>query len=198
MKIAIRYGCICLFFAVFAFLQGCEAKLPEFAGVYVLQNGKYTEVPRIKDLRNVEFNHQRREGFFGGQDFNIKVIINKDKFMPVDKDIFNKNGFLVVQNKEWSEFTLLRVPTDDFLKDNGKDNEIITGVGYGGGMMGMPFSLEGLHKEVKAKAIDIKQAKKGENAFIYVPSQPVEKGFYLVDFKINGQGTVGYNPIYVK
>ena len=198
MKIAIRYGNICLLFAVLVLLLGCEAKLPEFAGVYVLQNGKYTEVPRIKDLRNVEFNHQRREGFFGGQDCNIKVIINKDKFIPVDKDIFNKNGFLVVQNKEWSEFTLLRVPTDDFLKDNGKDNEIITGVGYGCGMMGMPISLDGLHKKVEAKAIDIKQAKKGENAFIYVPSQPVEKGFYLVDFKINGQGTVGYNPIYVK
>lgn len=187
-----------LFGLFFAVLIGCEAKLPEFAGVYVLQSGKYNEVTRIKD-KPIPFNHQRhRSGFFVGTDCNVKHVLNKEQFIPVDQDTINKNGFLVVQNKEWSEIKLFRVPNTGYLKDNEKGNEIITAVGYGCGMMGMPISSQGLHEKMEPKEIDIKQAKKGDNAYIYVPSIPLEKGYYLVDYKLNGQNNVGWNPIVVK
>jgi len=179
-------------------LLGCEAKLPEFAGVYVLQSGKYKEVVRIKDLKPTPFNHQQRSGFFGGTDCNVKVVLNKDQFVAIDQETINKKGFLVVQNNEWSEIKLFRVPNTGYLKDNEKGNEIITAVGYGCGMMGMPISTQGLHEKTEHKEIDIKQAKKGENAFFYVPSTPLEKGYYLIDYKLNGQNHTGWNPIVVK
>jgi len=187
-----------VFGLVAAMLLACEAKLPEFAGVYILQSGKYKEVTRIKDLKPTPFNHQQRSGFFGGTDCNVKNIINKEQFIPIDQEDFNKRGFTVVQNKEWSDFKFYRVPTEGFLKDNEKGNEIILSIYYGCGMMGMPFSLQGLHEKTDLKEIELKQAKKGENAFIYIPTKPLEKGYYLIDYKLNGQSIVGFNPIVVK
>ena len=92
---------------------------------------------------------------------------------------------------------MLRVPTDGDLKDNEKSDVIATSIGFGGGMMGMIYSDQGLQKKVDPVEIPIKQAKKGENAFIYAPTTPVEKGYYLVDFKVNGQPQTGWNPILV-
>jgi len=176
------------------FLVGCEAKLPEFAGIYVLQDGKYIEVKRIKDLREEEFNHQKRSGFMSSTDCNVKIVISREKFIPIDQETFNQKGFLVVQYKEWSDFKLYRVPTDEYLKDNEKGNDIVTNVAYGCGRV---FSSKGLYSKKEPKEIEIKQAKKGENAFLYVPSSPVEKGFYLIDYKLNGRSHIGWNPLVV-
>lgn len=177
---------------------GCEATLPEFAGVYVLNNGKYVEVVRITDLKKENFNYQKRRGFMEGTDCNVRTVINRDRFVPIDQDTFNKKGFLVVQQREWSDVKLYRVPIDDYLKENEKGNEIVTSVAYGCGMLGMPFSTQGLLSKQKPKEIAIKQAKKGENAFIYVPSSPVDKGFYLIDYKLNGRPHIGWNPLVIK
>jgi len=125
------------------------------------------------------------------------MVYSKSKFIAIDQDTFNKKGFLVVQNKEWSEIKLFRVPTQGILKDNEKGTDIVTSIGYGCGMMGMPFSGEGLHGKQTPIEIDIKQAKKADNSFMYVPAAPVEKGFYLIDYKVNGQGHLGYNPIVI-
>ena len=190
----------CLFVTMllmFLFLFGCEAKLPEFAGIYVLSDGKWQEVPRYKDFKKEKFNYLKRSGFMGGTDCNMKLSISKDKFIPIDQDTFNKKGFLVVQNKEWSEIKLLRVPIEDFLKDNEKGTDIVISVSYGCGMMGMPISSKGLHKKQSPTEIDIKQAKKGDNSFMYVPSSPIDKGFYVIDYKLNGKGHLGYNPLVV-
>lgn len=189
----------CFLFGLVAFLLlGCEAKLPEFAGVYVLEGNKYKEVTRIKDLKPIPFNHQQRSGFFGGTDCNVKVVFSKDQFISVDQETINKKGFLVVQSKEWSEIKLFRVPNTGYLKDNEKGNEIVTDVGVGCGMMGMPISSQGLLEKMLPKEIDTKQAKKGDNAYFYVPSTPLEKGYYLVDYKLNSQNQTGWNPIVVK
>jgi len=187
-----------LFGIAVAMLFGCDAKLPEFAGVYVLQGGKYIEVARIKDMKPIAFNHQRRNDMFGSTDCNVKVVFRKDQFVAIDQDTINKKGFLVVQNKEWSEIKLFRVPNSDYLQNNEKGNEIVTSVGYGCGMMGMPISAQGLLNKMEPKEIEIKQAPKGANAFIYVPAMPVEKGYYLIDYKLNGQNQTGWNPIVVK
>jgi hypothetical protein len=179
------------------FLLGCEAKIPEFAGIYVLNGREYQEVPRFKEFNVEEFNHIMRTGFMGGTDCNVKSSIPRDKFISIDQDTFNKKGFLVVQNEEWSGIGLYRVPTEGILKDNEKGTDIVAAIRYGCGMMGMPISGQGLHEEQAPIKIDIKQAKKGDNSFMYVPAAPVEKGFYLIDYKLNGQGHLGYNPIVI-
>lgn len=188
---------LCLI-CVSLFLFGCEAKLPEFTGVYVLNGGKYIKVNRVKNLKKKNFNYQNRSGVLGGTDCNVMVEINRDKFVPIDQETFNKKGFLVVQSKEWSDFKLYRVPIDDFLKNNEKRKKIVTNVTYGCGMMGMPISLQGLFSKKEPMEIEIMQARKGENAFIYVPSSPVEKGFYFIDYKVNGQANIGWDPLVIK
>lgn len=176
-------------------LVGCEAKLPEFAGVYVVESGKYREVPRIKNSRELKFNLQHRGGFMSGTDYNVKAVLGKDQFIPVSLSIINTKGFLVVQNKEWSEIKLFRVPNTGYLKDNEKGTEIVTAVSTGGGWGGMLISDQGLLPKMEPREVEIKQAQKGPNAFIYMPSAPLEKGYYLIDYKVNGQNQKGWNPI---
>jgi len=203
MSIKLLYnGCQLLATSIVLFLFGCEAKIPEFAGIYVLDGGKYKEVPRFKDFKIEEFNHIRRTDLFMiGTACNVKASIPRSQFIPIARDTFNKKGFLVVQNKEWSEIKLFRVPTKGILKDNEeKGLDIVIAVDDGCRSMGLTIFSEvlGLHERQAPIEIDIKQSQKGENSFMYVPDAPLEKGFYLINFKLNGQDHLGYNPIVIK
>jgi len=183
---------------IFLFIVGCEAKVPEFAGIYVLNDGKYQEVSRFKDFKEEKFNYLKLYGMMSGTYCNAKFSIPRSKFIPINQEMFNKNGFLVVENKEWSGFQLFRVPIEGILKDNENGTDIVSSIGYGCAMRGRSgFFHRKLDINQEPTKVEIRQAKKGDNSFIYVPAIPVEKGYYLIDYKLNGQGHLGYNPILV-
>jgi len=182
----------CMLSLITILLVGCDAKLPEFAAVYVLQNGAYKEVIRVKDNEKIRFNSQYREGL--GYDYNEKAVIPKDKFTGIDQDTINKKGFLVVQKQEWSEVKLFRAID---VEGHNVDEGIITEVKGGGGAWGgSAYFPNGLIVNKKLTEVDLKQAKKGENAFFYVPSSPLERGYYLINYKGSGEER-GYHPIVV-
>lgn len=176
-----RYYYIFTILFIIINLMGCKDKIPEFAGIYILQNGKYIEVPRYKKVIKKEFNRIQRSGFWQGIDCNVKYIINKNNFVPVKKEIFNKKGFLVVMSREWSDVKLYKIPKNKRVNNNEADNEIITRIDYGCGMMGMPISTSGLLDKMVPDEIELKQGKKGENAFIYVPVKNIQEGYYLIN-----------------
>lgn len=90
---------------------------------------------------------------------------------------------------------LNRVPYTEKYADNENNSSIITAVRCGG-PMGMPYSTQYLDREVKPMEwCTLRKAKIGEDAYSYVPSKPLGKGFYLIDYKINGASTDGWNAI---
>ncbi len=169
-----------------------SVEIPRFFGIYILQNGQYMDVPRYQ-MENIEYNIRKR---MMGKDCNIKAIIPREHFVMTEKDIFNQEGFLVHQDSEWSDFRLFRVPYKGKFSENEKQSQIVTNIRYGCGVApGVQYSSEGLEQEMNPVEIRLRKAKVGEDAYIYVPAEPVEAGFYLIDYKKNGQGFYGYNPI---
>jgi len=82
-----------------------SAEYPNFMGVYVNNNGQYTEVPNIKN----EFKKYNFQNSPMGKnsDFNVKFIIKREQCIVTSLDEFNKNGFLVIEDKDWSDGTTL-------------------------------------------------------------------------------------------
>lgn len=178
-----------------------SVELPKFFGVYVLQKEKYVEIVRVDKFDETKYNVQPRPQMLGWKDLNIKMSIKRNLFIPVDVEIFNKEGFLVIQDPEWSDFKFFRVPHSGQWIDNEKGEDIITSISAIGIFpLGKenPFSYEGLDKPVEPIEINLKKGKVGDNAYIYIPTTPLENGIYLIDYKKNGKGFLGYNPLEIR
>lgn len=169
--------------------------LPQFFGVYLNQNGNFVEVQRATKIDVQKYNFHRRGGITDITDYNVMETTPADKFITIDTNVFNKEGFVVVQDPEWSEFSLCRVPHTGKWSDNENSANIVTAIGQKGSPMLQ--SDQGLDGKVSCsdEKISLKKGKKGDNAFIYVPSSPIEAGCYLIDYKVNGKGQAGWNPI---
>ena len=70
-------------------------------------------------------------------------------------------------------------------------------VDYGCGVLGIPISSRNLYSKKEPKEIKVRRIKKEENCFLYIPLYPVKKGYYLIDYKLNGQSNIGWNPLVV-
>lgn len=171
--------------------------LPRFFGLYIMQNGNYVEIPRTPSGNGIKYNFHKSIMQF--HDYNVKYSIDRKKFIEVEINEFNKNGFLVKEDKNWTDFVIYRVPHTGKYANNENNASIITNIGYGGDYMGMVYSTKALDPKVgPVKWCTLKKAKVGEDAYIYVPSKPTEKGFYLIDYKIGGNSFNGWNAIQVK
>ena len=96
--------------------------LPRFIGIYVKQNGKYVEVPRVNgEVLKYTFN---TSVMGNNTDYYIKETIKRNLFVITSLDEFNKNGFLVAEDKDWSDFVLKRVPhTGEYI--NNENEQVI-------------------------------------------------------------------------
>jgi hypothetical protein len=165
-------------------LSSCSPTLPKVCGIYVLKGGKCVELPRVS-FEEAKYNvHQHMMG----SDFNVKRFLKRENFVPVDKDAFNKEGFLVVSDPEWSGFQLVRVPCTGKWKDNEAAKEIVLAVGQSG-PMGLPFNNSYLDPPVEPVPVEIKRVAVGDQSttFSYIPAKPLDKGLYLIGHKKNNQ-----------
>jgi TonB family protein len=179
--------------------QVFSIELPRFYGIYVLQCGKYVEVPRIsnrQDFITTKYNIKKR--MLGNSDYNIQAALSINYFISTSKADFDRDGFLVVKDEEWSDIKLFRVPHRGRFAQNEQGNNIVTSIGVAGSMMGMIESMSGLEKEVKPIEIKLRKAKIGEEAYIFVPAVPIEPGCYLIDYQKKNQAHFGWNPIKVE
>ena len=191
MRILISLLALFLFNSV-----GYALEIPRFFGVYIYENGKYVEVVRQEKPIKEDYNIIQRKDLPGWKDMNTATAFKRDAFIPADLTYFNKEGFLVVQDPELSDFRLYRVPNAGKWKFNETRPMIMTSVKViGASPFGpdKPASLSGLDGPTEPTEIRLRKAKVGENAFIYLPAEPVEQGFYLIDYKKNGKDIPGYN-----
>lgn len=191
METKLRAVFLCFALLGLACQKARASDLPRFFGVYIENGGNYIEVPRVQG--SVQKYNQRKTSM--GFDFNVRGVFERKSFVPVLAAKFNTDGFLVVLDPEWSDFQLLRVPHVSKKAEDGAIDLVVTSVGISGSMMGMPVSNQGLDEPVAPTNVELKKAKAGENAYVLVPAAPLEKGFYVIDYKKNGQGFVGFNPI---
>lgn len=174
---------------------GGPPPLPKFFGVYVLKGGQYVSVPRTTEFVTQRYNVRRNP--MGASDFNLSSGIKSADFIAAEHASFKQDGFLVLQDPEWSDISLYRVPHTGNLRGNEDRSVVITTVSVGGTMGGMPWSNEYLDAAAKPEPVELKKAPIGEHAYAYVPLRPVEPGRYLVDYKRNGADVLGFNPIVV-
>ncbi len=172
-----------------------EIKNLRFMGVYIKQGEKFVEVPRIPPGELYKYNvHQSPMG----DDYNIKSVTRRDLFVSISIEDFNKDGFIVKEDRNWSDFVLMRVPHTGKYRNNESGSIIITNVAYGG-PFGMPYSTEYLDPEIgPTEWCSLRKAKVAEDTYIYVPSRNVERGLYLIDYKKNGKSFKGWNAIEVR
>lgn len=180
-------------------VNGYTSELPRFMGIYVLEGDKYIEVPQYSSTEQ-EYNY--RDTLFYGmayRDFNVRDVIKRSAFVRVDATKLSEQGFLVVQDPEWSDFRVFRVPHVGKWVDNGKGDDIVISVTARGTIAGgSVWSDKGLDPKVDPTPVgELKKAKVGDNSYVYVPAKPLEKGFYLIKYKKNGENIVGYHTIQV-
>jgi hypothetical protein len=152
--------------------------LPKFFGVYIMQQGKYVEVPSTQ-FKQERYNQIQR---LMGADFNVRGILQRKQFMPTDLETFNREGFIYLPGPEWSTARLWRVPHEGKYDQNETMETVVIYVAASG-PGGMPFTLEGLDQPIKSSEVETKQGRAGEGAFVYAPKMQLTKGLYFVDFK---------------
>ena len=119
----------------------------------------------------------------GGEACNIKTVILRKDFFVADKDSFNKNGFLVVQDNEWSDFKLYKAP-EEASQPNTEEAIIVANVrgdtNYGTRYYCGHDSIQKaetehsnrpLDKESHPVEIPLKKGKAGEEAYISTSSE---------------------------
>ncbi|UCF90203.1 MAG: hypothetical protein JSW39_18135 [Desulfobacterales bacterium] len=183
-------------FVLLAYHAAISDDLPRFMGIYVKQEGKYVEVPRvIGEVSKYDFRTSA-----GGRktDYYVKETIKRDLFVITSLEEFNKSGFFVKEDKDWSDFVLKRVPHTGEYIHNEREQSIITTVAIGD-PMSLPCCTQYLEKIVEPfEWCPLEKAQLEEGAYIYAPSRPVEQGFYLIDYKKDGQSFSGWNAIQIR
>lgn len=170
---------------LFGSLFGCSADIPKESGVYILKEGKYVEVVRNKDFKEVQY-AKKYEQMLGRPWFvsgNLMSGLELNNVAQFDLESFNKDGFLVVKASDWSAVTLWSAKED-------KERKLIVSFID-------QYSIGNRKRIYEPVAVALKEIKKGENSYIYKPSAPVAKGYYLIDYSINGKGNPGYNPLLI-
>lgn len=183
-------------FILLVFHPAISDNLPRFIGIYVKQDGKYVEVPRVNGEVSKYTFHTSEMG--SKIDYYIKETIKRNLFVITSLDEFNKNGFIVAEDKDWSDFVLKRVPHTGEYINNENEQVIITTVAIGDPSAG-PCCIQYLEKIAEPiEWCKLKKTKIKESTNIYLPSKVVVKGFYLIDYKKDGQSFPGWNAIQIQ
>lgn len=184
------------FLILLAYHPAVSNDLPRFMGIYVKKDGKYVEVPRvIGELSKFNF-HASAMG--NKTDYYIKETIHQKLFVTTPLDEFNKNGFVVKEDKDLSDFVLKRVPHTGAYIDNENEQAIIITVATGDPTAG-PCCIQYLEKIVEPiEWCPLIRVQIEEDTFTYLPSKPLVKGFFLIDYKKDGESFSGWNAIQIQ
>ena len=189
----IKFFAILLFCVLLGPSLSIAEDFPRFFGLYVMQNGEYVEITRTTEMETSKY----KFAGMGGVDFNYKTTVNRDVFMEVNLEEFNKNGLLCKEDKNWTDFVIGRVPHTGKYANNENNSIVITSVSASTAFYGTR-SAKILDPEMDPEWLTLRKAKVGEDVYIYIPSKPLRRGLYVVDYKKNGKGFKGWNAIELK
>lgn len=186
MKFAIRIFLL-IALLIWPALASADPKLPKFSGVYVIQKGEWVEISPIEksETKKLVYN-KHRVAKYGWMVANIAYTTTSDKFAPTEEKIFNRDGFLVIFSPEnkGMPFSLCRVPSK-IMNSTNEDRPDIALTIEAHRMIGGDFSEfnpapdDNLERS-NEKDISLKTKRVGEDAYAYIPSQPIEKGLYYI------------------
>lgn len=160
-------GCV-IIFLLLSFSVSAE-DVPKFFGVYSVNKGIYTEIPRVKTNITTE-----------GPMTSTTTIL-KDKFIEISASAFNKEGFIIVGEDISHE--VIKIPTTQapLIGNNfPKSKYIYTN----------HVSVSIFGSDVSASMIDgpkLKKAKIGKNTYMYLPKKPLLPGYYALDYMTLGK-----------
>ena len=187
---------ILFLFIIFFCGHAISETLPSSMGIWIKLKGNFTKIPRVVgSISKYDFHTSDSENITY---YKVKETISRSSFVKISFDEFNKNGFLVNMENSWSDFVLKRVPHSGKYVDNETSEDVIITDATGDPMSG-PCCIQYVDKIVEPVIwCTLKKAIIDDDTYTFFPTELVERGFYLIDYKKGGISFSGWNAIQIE